>query len=181
MACTGETFFFLARGRLENSESIGKKLRWGELGEGLTLTWRGKLPGAELPFLNPSLELVGLASMQGELLLIYGFRWNGAFSYLQCSWPPAFNLHFWIKNFLFAMILGCYELQWGRNRAAGCFSSWVLVSLLSVEGATLPYEWSRARQASFTDCDIPLGEAEARCQRRHECVIIRCWKENRKE
>lgn len=106
----------------------------GRAGRGTGTYMAGKLPGAELPFLNPSLEHVGLASMQGELLLIHGFRWNGAFSYLQCSWPPAFNLHFWIKNFLFAMILGCYELQWGGNRAAGCFSSWVLVSLLPQKG-----------------------------------------------
>lgn len=100
----------------------------------------GGLPGAELPFLTPSLQHAGLAPPppQGKLLFISGFWWNEAFSYLQCSWPSAFNLHFWVKNFLLAVTLGCYELRWGRNGAAGGFSGWVLVSRLPPAGAALP-------------------------------------------
>lgn len=168
VACAAETFSSLAAGRLENRESIGKRRWWGGCGPGSGSGVAGRLQGAELPVPQPSLARVGLASVRGEWLRIDSVRCSGAFSYPQCSWPSnqASNLRFWIKSFLLAMTLGCSELRWGRNRAAGGCSGWVLGSWLAPEGAALPPEQSRAhRRLSLAVTSPRRGRGRVPAQR----------------
>jgi len=115
----------------------------------------GRLPGAELPFLNPA--------------------WN------TWAWPPRRVNYCWfmavggtelsrtrsvlgplLLTFTFGLRISCLPWPWAAtscdreeteqlDASPGGFWSF----LLPLEGAALPQERSRAQQASFTACDSP--------------------------